>query len=100
MTTRFALFCFALRRDAQGCPTQDVRRCGEFQCIERAFDAAKTEAVRSWQEAVAALRPADRKVDIRIVDTEWGYELRRDRLVICRCWVHDTAPTAIAGVTA
>ena len=38
-----------------------------------------------------------RIVEIKIKDTEWGYELKRDHQVLSRFWVHDNAPAVISG---
>ena len=100
MKPGFSVLRFALRQAADGKLTQEVKRCGEFADVEQAFDTARMEVLREWQEAVnqpeLANRPG-RVVEIKIKDTEWGYELKKDHQVVSRFWVHDSAPAAIGG---
>jgi len=100
MKPGFSVLRFSLKQAADGRLTQEVRRCGEFVDVEQAFDTARMEVLREWQEAVSkpelANRPG-RVVEIKIKDTEWGYELKRDHQVVSRFWVHDSTPAAITG---
>ena len=101
MKSGFSVLRFVLRQSPDGRLTQEVRRCGEFSDVEQAFDTARMEVLREWQEAVNSSEMADRPgriVEVKIKDTEWGYELKRDHQVISRFWVHDHAPAAITGV--
>jgi hypothetical protein len=96
----FSVLRFVLKQTSDGRLTQEVRRCGEFADVEAAFDTARMEALREWQEAVnqpeLSTAPG-RVVEIKIKDTEWGYELKKDHQVVSRFWVHDTAPAVIPG---
>lgn len=101
MNTGYSVLRFVLKRTPDGKLMQEVKRCGEFADVEQAFDTARMEALREWQEAVN--RPElheqpGRVAEIRIKDTEWGYELKRDHHVVSRFWVHDNAPAAITGI--
>jgi hypothetical protein len=100
MKTGFSVLRFSLKQAADGRLTQEVRRCGEFADVEQAFDTARMEVLREWQDAVnqpeLANRPG-RVVEIKIKDTEWGYELKRDHQVVSRFWVHDSTPAALTG---
>ena len=100
MKSGFSVLRFVLKRGPDGQLTQEVRRCGEFGDVEQAFDTARMEVLREWQEAVNQPELADRPgriVEIKIKDTEWGYELKRDHQVLSRFWVHDNAPAVISG---
>jgi hypothetical protein len=102
MKPGFSVLRFSLKQAADGRLTQEVRRCGEFNDVEQAFDTARMEALREWQEAVnqpeLSAKPG-RIVEIKIKDTEWGYELKKDHQVVSRFWVHDSTPAAIPGAT-
>ena len=56
----------------------------------------RQEAINEPERADRADRPG-RIVEIKIKDTEWGYELKRDHQVLSRFWVHDNAPAVISG---
>jgi|SRR5688572_20952377 hypothetical protein len=100
MKPGFSVLRFSLKQAADGRLTQEVRRCGDFEDVEQAFDTARMEVLREWQEAVSqpelSKRPG-RVIEIKIKDTEWGYELKRDHQVVSRFWVHDSTPAAITG---
>lgn len=102
MKPAFSVLKFSLCRTADGQPTQEVTRCGEFHCIELAFNAARFAALRDWHAALEEDRGGGREIpsvrEILIKDTEWGYELKRDHLTVSRFWVHDTRPTELAGI--
>lgn len=101
MKPGFSVLRFSLTQTTDGRLTQEVRRCGEFTDVESAFDTARMEALREWQEAVNQPELGDhsgRVVEIKIKDTEFGYELKRDHQVVSRFWVHDSTPAAIPGV--
>ncbi len=101
MKSGYSVLRFVLRQNSDGKLMQEVRRCGEFADVEQAFDTARMEVLREWQEAVnqpeLASQPG-RVVEIKIKDTEWGYELKKDHQVVSRFWVHDNAPAAITGL--
>ena len=95
----FAVLRFSLCETDEGKLTQHVSRCGEFVSIETAFDRAKAEALREWHEALnGATDETGRVREIRLNDTEWGYELKRDHLTVARYWVHDGRPAVIPGL--
>jgi hypothetical protein len=99
MKTGFSVLRFGLQRLEDGSCTQNVQQCGEFESVERAFSTARQEAIREWQEACetqAVKTPKIRKIEIK--DTEWGYDLKHDHLVVTRFWVHDGRPAEIAGM--
>ncbi len=100
----FAVLNFSLAREDDGRPTQRTASCGTFIEVERAFAVAKQEAERELKlrraklkaEAQAGVANAPATV-IELLDTEWGYDLRQDFLVVSRYWVHDRAPADFAG---
>ena len=99
MLNKYSVLRFVLKQKPDGCYTQSVQRCGDFQSVELAFATARMEAVREWQESrdtVAGDGPQVRQVEIR--DTEWGYELHRDHRVMVRYWVHDGQPAYLPGL--
>ena len=93
-TGSFAVLNFTLSREDDGRPTQRSASCGTFIEIERAFAVAREEAVRELVRRRAV--PQQPATVIELLDTEWGYDLRQDFLVISRYWVHDRAPMALA----
>jgi hypothetical protein len=99
MKTGFSVLRFGLQRAQDGTCSQNVQQCGEFQSVETAFSTARHEAIREWQEACktqAEKAPTIRKIEIK--DTEWGYDLKHDHLVVARFWVHDGQPAEIPGL--
>jgi hypothetical protein len=98
MNPGYSVLRFALHKNSEGQLTQRVSHCGKFQTVEQAFDTARAAAIREWQEAVNEPDGESGRVrEIRIKDTEWGYELKRDHLVITRYWVHDGEPAVLGG---
>lgn len=99
MKDGYSVMRFSLQRRADGTLTQDVQRCGDFQSVETAMNTARMEALREWYEVCeqeATTTPVVKKIQIR--DTEWGYELKREHLVVTRYWVHDASPADIPGL--
>lgn len=90
----FAVLNFSLSRDDDGVMTQRTASCGTFTEVERAFSVARTSAVRELARRRSEAG-ADRIVEL--IDTEWGYDLREDTLVVSRYWVHDREPLALRG---
>jgi hypothetical protein len=88
----FAVLNFSLSREENGTPTQRTASCGTFIEVERAFAVAREEAERELRRR-RAMPNADAGA-IELLDTEWGYDLRQDYLVVSRYWVHDRAPLA------
>jgi hypothetical protein len=94
MKSGYSVLRFAHRRAPDGRVTQEVTRCGEGDDIEWAFDTARLEVLREWQETVNQT-PLAARIRIKIKDTEWGYDLQRGHEVLSRYWVHDNAPAVI-----
>jgi hypothetical protein len=61
--------------------------------VERAFAVARQEAVRELVRRRA--QPQQPATIIELLDTEWGYDVRQDYLVVSRFWVHDRTPNAL-----
>lgn len=100
MKSAYSVLRFVLKRSPDGGLTQEVKRCGEFRDVEQAFDTARMEVLREWQAVVnqpELTESPGRVVEIKIKDTEWGYELKKDHQVLSRFWVHDNSPAAISG---
>jgi len=91
----FAVLNFTLSRENDGRPTQRTASCGTFLEVERAFAVAREEAVRELVRR-RALPQAPATV-IELLDTEWGYDVRQDYLVVSRYWVHDRTPMALTS---
>jgi hypothetical protein len=74
---------------------QKTQACGVYRTIEEAFVAARLLAVREWQRlrSLASAGASAGAVTWQIVDTEFGYDLKRDTLVVSRFWIHARAIT-------
>jgi hypothetical protein len=92
MSSGFSVYRFGLAKDPAGKLTQRVQSCGKFANVETAFATARAAALQEWEEALAMPDGDVRVKDIRINDTEWGYDLKRDHLTVARFWVHDGQP--------
>ena len=69
MKPGYSVLRFVLKRAPDGGLTQEVKRCGEFGDVEQAFDTARMEVLREWQEAVNQPELSDhpgRVVEIKI----------------------------------
>lgn len=97
----FSVLRFDLKTDAAGKHSQDVKDCGMFTSIESAFMAARLQALQSWR-ALSDQRRATPgpPTKISLIDTEWGYDLRVDFLVVARFWVHDRTRLDPVGTSA
>lgn len=97
----FSVLRFDLKTDAAGKLSQDVKDCGLFTSIEAAFMAARLQALQSWR-ALSDQRRATPgpPTKISLIDTEWGYDLRVDFLVVARFWVHDRTRHDPVGASA
>ncbi|WP_221032038.1 hypothetical protein [Actomonas aquatica] len=92
-TSGFRVLQFTLQRNAAGHPTQSRHDLGHFEEIVEAFNAARLAALQSYTRR---LRTPDGKAGIlRFIDTEWGYDIRREGLVVERFWVHDRAAAVL-----
>jgi len=96
MNSGFSVFRFGLEKDPAGRVTQRVKNCGRFPSIELAFDTARAAALKEWEEALALPDGEVRVKEIRLNDTEWGYDLKHDHLTVARFWVHDGQPSQLA----
>ncbi len=93
--TAFAVMQFTLQVGADGRPTQKTTQRGDFTSVEQAFSVARSlaELERGHLERTASMAGMVRKIEL--LDTEWGYDLRQDWLVVTRFWVHDRAPASL-----
>lgn len=93
--TIFAVMQFSLEIGADGRPTQKTTPRGDFATVEQAFSVARSlaELERGHMERSASIAGVVRKIEL--LDTEWGYDLRQDWLVVTRFWVHDRAPAEL-----
>lgn len=90
----FCVLNFSLTRNEDGAVTQRTASCGTFAEVERAFLVARAAAVRELARRRLQLHPPRM---LELLDTEWGYDLREDSLVVSRYWVHDREPLALRG---
>jgi hypothetical protein len=71
---------------------QKTQACGVYRTIEEAFISARLLAVREWQRlrslASAGSGANASSVNWQVIDTEFGYDLKRDSLVVSRFWIH------------
>jgi len=78
---------------------QKSQTCGVYRSIEDAFTSARLLAVREWRRlrALASTGPeeAPPSTNWQVIDTEFGYDLKRDHLVVSRFWIH-TKSTSVA----
>jgi len=87
----FTVFEFALGPVPHGSLRQKVRSLGDFRSIEDAFaTAAETARVTAHALALAApLAPSSgAESPLRIVATEFGYDVKRTHQTLSRFWVH------------
>jgi hypothetical protein len=91
----FAVLNFSLTRENDGRPTQRTATCGTFIEVERAFAVARQQAeLELMQRRAESPEPA---TIIELLDTEWGYDVRQDFLIVSRYWVHDKAPSELGA---
>lgn len=73
---------------------QKTQACGVYRSIEDAFVSARLLAVREWQR-LRSLASAggnnNPSFNWQVIDTEFGYDLKRDSLVVSRFWIHARA---------
>lgn len=88
----FSILHFSLVPSDEGQPAQKTQVCGVYRSVEEAFVAARLLAVREWQRlrALASTGPdsTPSAVHWQVIDTEFGYDLKRDCLVVSRFWIH------------
>ncbi len=87
----FVVLNFSLETKGDGQPVQRTTSCGTFAGIEDAFATARQKAGNEllWRQA----QPEAAAVEL--LDTEWGYDLRQQFLVVSRYWVHDRTPSVL-----
>ncbi len=76
-----------LGKDGQ--PVQYAAPRGAFESAEAALDLARDLAVREAARLDLAAEGEEEPATVDLVDTEWGYDLRRGWLTFTRFWVHD-----------
>ncbi|HQF40095.1 MAG TPA: hypothetical protein PK322_13330 [Opitutaceae bacterium] len=87
----YSLFQFTLTSRDEGTAAQRSHCWGENFSIEEAFNAAKALVTRDYDAMRTLLRQkggADEKLNLQINDTEFGYDLRHNFLVVSRYWIH------------
>ena len=93
----YAVLHFSLVPTEEGKPMQKTQACGVYRTIEEAFVSARLLAVREWQRlrslASAGSGTTVSSVNWQVIDTEFGYDLKRDSLVVSRFWIHARAIT-------
>jgi hypothetical protein len=91
----YSLLHFSLVPTEEGKLMQKSQACGVYSSIEEAFVSARLLAVREWQRlrALASAGANDATVNWQVIDTEFGYDLKRDSLVVSRFWIHARAVT-------
>ena len=72
---------------------QKTQACGVYRSIEEAFISARLLAVRDWQRlrSLTSAGEVSAPINWQVVDTEFGYDLKRDTLVVSRFWIHARA---------
>ncbi len=83
----FRVMQFTLHVDDAGHPAQNHRDLGRYQGIVEAFNTARLAALKAYTSLLKT--PEGRTGTLTFIDTEWGYDIRRQGLVIERFWVHD-----------
>jgi hypothetical protein len=97
----FSVLRFTLKKDAAGQPTQQVEDHGIFASVESAFMAARLQALQAWRAISDQRRTTPGPpAKIELIDTEWGYDLRVDYLVVTRFWIHDRTRLDPVGASA
>ncbi len=89
----FAVLNFCFVREDDGRLTQRTSSVGNFVEVEHAFAVAREQAERDLARRCVQAHAVASVVEI--VDTEWGYDVRQDRLVVSRYWVHDRSPMVL-----
>ena len=87
----YLVFQLSLGLAEDGQPVQYAAPRGAFESVEPAFELARELAV---QEAGRLAESAEGEAEprpVELIDTEWGYDLRRGWLTVARFWVHDAS---------
>ena len=83
----FRVIQFTLQLDDAGKASQNRRDIGDYEGIIEAFNAARLAALQAYTRMLRS--PEGKAGALRFIDTEWGYDIRRQGLVVERFWVHD-----------
>jgi hypothetical protein len=94
----FSLMQFSLGLGADGRPLQHVTSCGSFASVEAAFATAREFAEQELAKVSSINSASAEKKPVEMVDTEWGYDIRRGWLTVTRFWVHDVGATTLAKI--
>jgi hypothetical protein len=87
----YSLFQFTLTSRDEGTAAQKSHCWGENFSIEEAFNAAKALVTRDHEAMRTLLRQkgeTKEPTSLQICDTEFGYDLRHNFLVVSRYWIH------------
>lgn len=86
----YVLFQFTLTTREAGTAAQKSHCWGENFSIEEAFEAARALVRRDFEAMSALLRQkgGTDPLNLQINDTEFGYDLRHNFLVVSRYWIH------------
>ena len=87
----YSVLHFTLIPSEEGKPMQKIQACGVYRSLEEAYTTARLLAVREWQRlrAMASTAGDDpTAANWQVLDTEFGYDLKRDNLVVSRFWIH------------
>ncbi len=95
MKTGFSVLQFSLETTPEGKPTQRVQDFGAYNNIEAAFAVARAKAMQEWQRSSRRDLGQETATILHIEGTEWGYDLKREHLVVSRFWVHDGQPAEL-----
>ncbi len=88
----YALLHFSLIPSEQGKLAQRTSACGVYRTIEEAFSAARRMASDEWQRLRnQATEQGNAGETWHVIDTEFGYDLKRNFLVVSRFWIHAKA---------
>ncbi|WP_404420573.1 hypothetical protein [Nibricoccus sp. IMCC34717] len=89
----YTVMHFTLIPSEEGKPMQKSQVCGVYKSVEEAFLTARLLAVREWQRLRALATTgtdgsAAPATTWQVIDTEFGYDLKRDHLVVARFWIY------------
>jgi hypothetical protein len=70
-----------------------VTVCGSHASVEEVFASARRLAGLELERLLALNSTEPEARPFELLDTEWGYDVRRGWLTVTRFWVHDTAAT-------
>ena len=90
----YSLFQFTLTTREEGTASQKSHCWGDNFSIEDAFNAAKSLVTRDYEAMhtlLAQKAAKDAPINLQINDTEFGYDLRHNYLVVSRYWIHAKA---------